>query len=221
MLKLLSMVIISMGMFAGIAQATQINDFINNRNCDQIIDKGTLKICYDYKMKGATYVGYTLQGDLVNAVNIKKRPRFYEEKRIPKQYRSTNSDYSHSGYDRGHIKSDADCDNSLKSLKKCYTFANIIPQVPTVNRRTWIKAEKYERKVAYKLGFATVINGVEYPRSPKRIGRNRIAVPSAFWKIIYNEKANFKRCFFYKNDPRAKAKGDKLRDHLVDCSRLL
>jgi len=213
-------IIITIGIFSGTATATEIGSFINNRNCDQIIDKGSLKICYDYNLKAARYVSYTLKGDLVNAVNIKKRPRFYEEKRIPKKYRATHSDYTHSGYDRGHIKSDADCDSSSKSLKKCYSLANIIPQAPAVNRRTWIKAEKYERLIATKLGSVTVINGVTYPSQPKRIGRNGIAVSSGFWKIIYNDQQDFKRCFYYKNDLDAKSKGDKLRNHLVDCLSL-
>jgi len=220
MLKLLSISIVAAGMLISTASATEIGSFINKRNCDQLIDKSYYKICYDYNLKAARYVGYTLDGSLVNAVNIKKRPRFYEEKRIPKQYRAKHSDYTRSGYDRGHLQNDANSDWSKKSQKSTYSMANIIPQVPTVNRKTWIKAEKYERKVAVKLGSVQVLNGVIYPSKPQRIGRNGIAVPSGYWKMIFNNKG-FERCFYYKNDKRAKAKGDKLRSHLIDCSSLL
>jgi endonuclease G len=41
-------------------------------------------------------------------------------------------------------------------------MANIIPKVPNVNRRTWIKAEKIERSIASKLGEVSIINGVIY-----------------------------------------------------------
>jgi len=201
------------------ASATQIQDFINKRNCDQVLDKKYYKICYDYNLKAATYVGYRLDGDLVNKVNIKKRPRFYPEKRIPKQYRATSSDYTHTGWDRGHLNSDANEDMSPKSLHSVYTMANIVAMAPAVNRKTWVKAEKYERKVAYKLGEIWVINGIDYSSNPPRIGRNHIAVPSAYWKIIYNNKG-FEKCFYYKNDPIRSAKGDKLRNHLIDCSKL-
>lgn len=83
--------------------ATSIDDFINKQNCSQIIDKQIFEVCYDYKAKGAKYVAYTLDGRLVNSLNIEERARFYSESTIPMQYRSKSSDYSRSGYDRGHL----------------------------------------------------------------------------------------------------------------------
>ena len=99
-------------------------------------------------------------------------------------------------------------------------MANIIPQAPNVNRKTWIKAEKLERKVAVLLGRVSVLNGVVYDSTPKRIGKNKIAVPQAFWKMIYNDKAGYKKCFYYTNDLKAAVKGDKLKSHQIECSKL-
>ena len=201
-------------------QATDLNDYINKANCDQIIDKQVFTICYDYEMKGAKYVAYTLDGSKVNAINIKKRNSFYTEKNLPNQYRSHNKDYTHSGYDRGHLANDASFDYDKKVVAKTYTMANIIPQVPNVNRKTWIKAEELERKVAVGLGMVNVLNGVVYSSNPPRIGKNKIAVPDGFWKMIYNDKENYKKCFYYENDLNAVVKGDKLKSHLVDCASL-
>jgi endonuclease G len=100
-------------------------------------------------------------------------------------------------------------------------MANIIPQAPTVNRRTWIKAEKLERKVATALGTVNVLNGVIYSSNARRIGKHHIAVPDAFWKMIYNDKEHYKKCFYYKNDLDISSKGDKLKKHLVNCSILM
>ena len=99
-------------------------------------------------------------------------------------------------------------------------MANIIQQVPNVNRKTWIKAEELERKVAVGLGMVNVLNGVVYSSNPPRIGKNKIAVPDGFWKMIYNDKENYKKCFYYENDLNAVVKGDKLKSHLVDCASL-
>jgi len=200
--------------------ATDLADFINKKNCDQIINKQVFTICYDYKMKAAKYVAYTLDGDKVNEVNIKKRPSFYTEKNLKKKYRSTNKDYKGSGYDKGHLASHDSFNDNKKTLVKTYTLANIVPQAPKVNRYTWFKAEKLERKVATGLKEVSVINGVIYSSDPKRIGKNKIAVPDAYWKMIYNDSKNYKKCFYYENDLSAKAKGDKLKSHLVDCSTL-
>lgn len=201
-------------------QATNLNDYINKANCDQIIDKQVFTICYDYKMKGAKYVAYTLEGSLVNKKNIKKRSSFYTEKNLPKKYRSHTKDYTHTGYDRGHLANDASFDYDKKVVRKTYTMANIIPQAPRVNRKTWIKAEKLERKVAVSLGMVNVLNGVVYASNPPRIGKNQIAVPQGFWKMIYNDKKHCKKCFYYENDNNINVKQDKLKSHLVDCDSL-
>ena len=199
--------------------ATSINDFIDTKQCDQIVDKQVFKVCYDYKIKGARAVWYGLDGRLVNAVNIKKRPHFYSERTIPVRYRAKYKDYTHSGYDRGHMANDADFDYDIKVLRKTYSMCNITPQTPKLNRKTWIKAEKYERSVAAKLGSAKVINLVFYPKNPKRIGKNRIAVPSGFLKVVYNNSTGLERCFWYDNRFDIDVKTDRLKNHLVDCGR--
>lgn len=207
-------------LLAALVQATELNDYINKSNCDQIIDKQVFTICYDYDMKGAKYVSYTLDGSLVNAVNVKKRSKFYTEKNLPNQYRSHNKDYTNSGYDRGHLANDASFDYDEKVVVKTYTMANIIPQAPNVNQRTWIKAEELERSVAVSLGSVSVLNGVVYGLNPLRIGKNKISIPSGFWKMIYNDEKNYKKCFYYDNDLNVDVNGDKLKQHQIDCEKL-
>lgn len=200
--------------------AVNVQDFINDRNCSQVIDKTIFQVCYDYQLKGAKYVAYTVDGSTANASeHIKKRPSFYAENNIPVKYRSYPEDYTHSGYDRGHLANHADFDYSANILYQTYSMSNIIPQVPAVNRDTWIKAEKYERSVAQSLGTVSVINGVHYSNNPERIGKHKIAVPTSFWKIIFNDSKNFKRCFNYDNVV-PDVKSDKLKTHEVDCSML-
>ena len=212
---------LSLLLLTTLLQATDLTQYINKQNCSQIIDKQVYTICYDYKAKGAKYLSYTLDGKKVNSVNIKKRSKFYTEKNLPLKYRSNPKDYSHSGYDKGHLANDASFDYDEKVVSKTYSMANIIPQAPKVNQKTWIKAEKLERLVASKLGSVSVLNGVVYSSNPKRIGKNQIAVPAAFWKMIYNDKKNYKKCFYYENDNNMNPKADQLKSHLVDCNSLV
>lgn len=196
--------------------ATDISDFINLKNCDQIIDKQIFKICYSYKHKGALAVWYELDGNLVNKNNIKDRPEFYSEKNIPIQYRTKSQDYISSGFDRGHLAPDADFDYNLKAQVKTYTMANIVPQYPTLNRKAWIKAEKYARSISSKLQTVTVLNLVDYSNSTTQIGKNKLSVPTTFYKIIFNDNKNFKKCFKYENI-EINTTIDKLKDHQIDC----
>jgi len=209
--------IISLFLFTVNVSALDIFDAINKNNCDQVIDKQVYNICYSYRYKGALAVGYKLNGSLVNKKNIKKRPSFYSEKTIPNKYRSKSSDYIHTGYDRGHLANDASFDYNKKVQRKTYSMANIVPQAPKVNRKTWIKAEKYERKAAFKLGSVSVLNLVTYSNNPKIIGKNKISVPNGFYKIIWNDHKNFKKCFYYKNVKNVDVKKDKLKNHLIVC----
>jgi len=220
-MRKLSLLLVSLFICVGSASATEIRDFINKQNCDQILDKGYYQICYDYRAKGAKYVGYVLDGNKVNAGNIKKRPRFYSEKAIPKKYRTTSKDFTKNEFhaDRGHLAPDASFDYNKRALKSVYSMANIIPQYRYINRNTWVKAERYERQVANKLGSVYVINGVVYGDYSKRLRKSGIAYPVGYWKMLYDNNG-FERCFYYKNDSHSKIKGDKLRDHLVNCSSL-
>ena len=189
------------------------------KECDQIIKKQTYKICYDYHYKGAKYVSYILDGSLVNKTNIKKRPSFFIENTIPKQYQSTKKDYYKSGYDKGHLANDSSFDNNIYTLQKTYSLANIIPQSPKVNRYTWIKTERYERALAVKYGSIKVLIGVIYDKEPLRIGINKIAIPKAYYKKLYDD-TGFEECYYYKNDINIVSKGDKLHHHLVKCNTI-
>jgi DNA/RNA endonuclease G (NUC1) len=99
-------------------------------------------------------------------------------------------------------------------------MVNIIPQYPSINRHTWIKTEKLERQLAVKLGMIRVLIGVIYENNPQRIGKNKVAVPKAYYKKLYNNDVGYKKCFYYNNSIDVVIKGDKLKNHLVDCNNL-
>ncbi len=200
--------------------AIAANEYVNHTNCDQIIDKTFYKVCYDYSLKATKAVSYTLQGDLVNELNIKERPYFYSEKVIPAAYRAYYKDYKNSSYDRGHIAPDAAFDWSQESLDATYSLSNIMPQARKVNRYTWTKAERYARFVAVQRGNIHVINILTYDDIPLRIGSHSIAVPSGYYKVLYSADQTYTRCLYYANDNAIDTSEDKLRDHDIDCSEV-
>lgn len=215
MTKLLFIALMSMSF---LANADIASKYINDKVCDQIIDKTLYKTCYSYKMKGALATSYTLDGKLVNKINIKKRDSWYSDKTIPRQYRSYPSDYSHTGYDKGHSANDADFDYSKQSLLLVYDISNATPQTHECNRYQWLRGERYERKMAVKYGTVHVLNIIKYSDKPERIGKHQIAVPSEYFKVIYND-SGFEECYAFMNvkehDPK-----DVLKDHFISCNQL-
>jgi len=187
------------------------------KGCNQIVDKEFFEVCYSYDLKVAKAVIYRLEGDLVNELNIKERPNFYEEEQIPEEYRAEYSDYTHSGYDRGHLAPDASFDWSIESLEATYSLANIIPQVPEVNRYGWADLEKYVRDRAVELGYVDVINLVEYNSTSNRIGENQITVSTGYYKLLSNSDEGYSECFYYKNE-EPQGDNDSIDNHRVDCN---
>jgi len=217
--------------------------------CDFNLDKGVINICYSKDTNGALKVVYSLSGELVDKGNIDKRPRFYREKRLPKRYQVKPSDYTYTTsstvpferyinhleplenlitFDRGHLAPDADFDYDKKALLKVYTMANIAPQESILNRKLWVKAEKYERMVAKRLGKVEIETGTmydsmgnilvkrpielipqalnwkknkvrKYLKQAEQLKKKHIVIPAYFYKKITNKEAGFEKCFLYKN----------------------
>lgn len=195
-----------------------VKKFINDKNCDKILNNnGHFTTCYNYNLKSVVYSHTVIDGSLVDH-RIKKRPRFYDDTNLPKKYRTTYSDYTNSGFDRGHSgASDASFDHSLKSQKSTYVMSNIVPQYPKTNQNSYLEVENHERLLAKQLGKIEVITINQFSKSPKRIGRSKLAVPSGFGKIFFNEKENFQKCFYIPNDDVIY----NLRKLEVPCSKLI
>jgi endonuclease G len=240
--KLFIRLIITLLLLVNSSSATSIKEFISSRDCNKVLDSKYFKTCYSYSYKGPIAVWYNLDSNTINSLNIEKRPYFYIDKRIPYKYRTTYKDYSGKhykhyeyknsktfivkdrepiSYDRGHLANDADFDFSAEAQLTTYALTNITPQHSLINRKIWLKAEKYERLVTSKLGKSSVINLIHYPKDPIRIGKHKIAVPDKFYKIIYNNRENFKKCFEFNNYIRKiDVNRDNLKDHLIECSRI-
>lgn len=192
--------------------------FINDKSCNQIIDNEFIVMCYDYKKKAVRAVSYTLFGDLVNESNIKERPSFYAEKKLKPKDRIYTTDYTKSGYDRGHMAPDASFDWSDESLESVYTLANIIPQAPQVNRRSWAKLEAYVRDKSVELGELNVVNVVKYGIRSRRMGKHRMAISIGYYKVLYNEAYNYEECFYYSNKLGLSSDNDSVENHSVSCA---
>jgi len=204
-----------------VLEGYDVKDFVALDRCDKIIDKEVFEICYSNKRKGALAVWYELKGELVSKRNIKKRPKFYTEKNIKSKYRAKPKDYKKTGFDRGHLASDASFDYDEKKQRKAYSMANVVPQYPRVNRVKWLKVERYERLVAVKMKKVKVVNIVDYSEDKGTIGKNKISIPTAFIKILFNDDEKYIKCFRYENNKEKEIKKDKLKNHEIGCEEII
>lgn len=96
-----------------------------------------------------------------------------------------HSDYTRSGFDRGHIAPAADMKWSHDAMHDCFVMANICPQAPALNSGAWNTLEKKQRKWAQRDSAIFIVAGPVYEKSDTiRIGNTGIRIPSAFFKVI-------------------------------------
>lgn len=97
----------------------------------------------------------------------------------------STSDYTRSGYDRGHMCPSGEQKWSHEAMNDCFVMANICPQVHDLNNGAWKTLETKERQWAARDSALMIIAGPIYEKSDKeRIGKAGVRVPSAFFKVI-------------------------------------
>lgn len=112
------------------------------------------------------------------------------------------SDYTRSGYDRGHMCPAADQKWSEQAMVDCFALSNITPQDHALNSGAWSTLEKKERLWARSSDGLVIVAGPIYTESDKAtIGASRVRVPSAFFKALLAPRANPPRAiaFVYPN----------------------
>jgi len=194
--------------------------FFTKEKCDKILID-TFTICYDHDRKSPTAVYVEVTGETVEK-DIDKRPPFFTDKRVKKEFRTTSKDYTNTGYDRGHFgASDASHDWDKKHQKATYSMANIVPQTPFANRYKFIALEKHEREMAVKYGRLENLTIAYWNNRPKKIGDSQLHVPSGFAKL-YTDGKNYKECFFvWNNDKYDKSDGQDPNKYKQDCDKLI
>lgn len=95
------------------------------------------------------------------------------------------SDYSRSGYDRGHLCPAADQKWSETAMTDCFSMANIAPQAHELNTGAWKTLENKERLWAQRDSAIVIVAGPIYTDADtQRIGETGVRVPGAFFKVL-------------------------------------
>ncbi len=103
--------------------------------------------------------------------------------------RAELNDYKNSGYDRGHMAPAGDMRWNKEAMSESFFLSNMAPQIgPGMNRGIWKELEGKVRDWAIKRGELYIFTGPIYAggSSGKTIGANDVAVPTHFYKIIFD-----------------------------------
>ena len=149
---------------------------------EQIIHHTGYIVSYNKDLKLPNWVSYELTREETKGKE-KRSNRFITDPLV-KGLIATNADYARSGYDKGHMAPAADMKWSPQAMEASFYFSNICPQHPQLNRRGWKKLEEKIRDWAIADSAIIIICGPIITKQPKTIGKNKVAVPQQFFKVV-------------------------------------
>ena len=161
---------------------------------ETIITHTGYTVSYNHHYKTPNWVAWELTRQETTGEEGRTN-QFLPDPSLPEP-RVETSDYTHSGYDRGHMAPAAD----MKWSKQA-------------------DLEESCRKWAKKYGTVYIACGPIYDTSsPKRIGKHQVAVPDRFFKVvlIYNRKNPIAMGFLFEN----KAHHQNLKNYMVKVDQV-
>ena len=150
---------------------------------EQVIRHEGYTVSYNSDYKIANWVAYELTPEEAKSKKTERSNKFVPDPMV-KGATATNEDYTRTGYDRGHLAPAGDMKWSAKAMRESFYLSNICPQKPALNRGIWKDLEELSRMWANDYGALLIATGPVMTDDMKRMGKNRIGVPEAFYKVI-------------------------------------
>lgn len=115
--------------------------------------------------------------------SAERQNNFRPDPELPKTFtRITPTDYTGSGFDKGHMCPSADRSSSPEANSQTFYLTNMVPQAPDLNRNVWNDFETYSRELVKKGKVDLYVVAGVYGEKGKL--KRKIAVPTNCWKII-------------------------------------
>lgn len=154
---------------------------------ETMLVKSQFIVSYDIDNLCPYYVCWSLDADRVKGT-VGRTDNFHADPVMTGDCRVETSDYSGSGYDRGHMCPAADNKNSEVAMDESFCMTNICPQNQNLNRGAWNELEQLCRDWARDYGTLYVCCGPIFDSDkPRKIGTRsdvKISVPDRFFKVL-------------------------------------
>lgn len=191
----------------GIQNCLTLRNIVSSQGGGILIEHKGFTLNYNTQYNTPDWVAWELTAEECQSDGVTRKGfNFIPDEDLPYQYQVTTSDYTNSGYDRGHMCPAADMKWDADAMHDCFYMTNICPQLPVVNQQYWERLESACRRWAVSEGSIYIVCGPIYNSSrPKNIGREHmIAVPDAFFKVVISLSGNTPKGigFYYQNSEK-------------------
>jgi endonuclease G len=143
---------------------------------------------YDVMYSGETFTAiwsaeHLTMDRIKKASHVPRKGQFFADPNVPTDERATNTDYSKSGYSKGHMSPSHDF-STLAAQNECFSLANMVPQNQSNNGGLWAQIENTVRGIAIHDGDVYVVTGPIFDSHPATI-KGREKIPTRLFKAIY------------------------------------
>ena len=150
---------------------------------EQILNRKAYTVSYNTDTKCPNWVAWHLIAEHTDG-EWSRDNNYYEDEEVPLP-RASNDDYKGSGWSRGHMCPAGDNKWDEVAMRESNLLTNICPQHASLNSGLWNVIERDCRKWAIKYGGLYIVCGpVLLNKEHETIGKNKIVVPEAFFKVI-------------------------------------
>jgi len=175
--------------------------FLGRETATALECHGGYALLHDNEARIAVWAGWTVT-PLESVGCIPRTDAFVADAILPKGGRAEVSDYSKSGFDKGHMVPDGDLSWDQQVEYESFLMSNMSPQYPNLNRGAWKQLEATTRAWALQRGHAlTVYSGNVYT-GKQRIGASGVVVPESLYKIVVDGTTGEVLAFTFPNIPR-------------------
>ena len=165
---------------------------LKEKRQEQVIKHEGYTVSYNSEYRIANWVAYELTATEAKSKKTERSNKFVPDPQV-KGSTAMNEDYTRSGYDRGHLAPAGDMKWSAKAMRESFYLSNICPQKPKLNRGIWKDLEEQCRLWALDNGSLLIVTGPVITGDMKRLGKNRVAIPKAFYKVLcYHTEKGYK-----------------------------
>ena len=168
---------------------------------EQLLKRKGYTTSYNSNTKTPNWVAWHLTKSHTYGSAQRSMEKFTEDEDA-KGGRATDNDYYNSRFDRGHMCPAGDNKWDKQAMEESFLFTNVCPQNHGLNKYEWNDLEILCRDWAREYGAIDIVCGPIYAKNgeQKTIGRNKVWVPYAFFKVVLCRQGNPKAIgFIYKN----------------------
>jgi endonuclease G len=142
-------------------------------------------LSYNERYEQANWVYYSLTDSMILNSSEERTNKFKADPSVSTGS-AKPSDYTKSGYDRGHLCPAGDMGFNATAMQESFLMSNMSPQVPEFNRGIWKELETIVREWAKKEHHIFVVTGPVFKNLKGSVGLQQVIVPGYFFKVIYN-----------------------------------